>query len=95
MPKQPVIQPTSMVDRMAQALAKAEGAASASNPRRYRRLAFASLKPLALPTKTMVDAAHDAVSIDGAWAINSRREFRRAVRAMILQAINEGRETDE
>ena len=95
MPKKPVIQPASMVDRMAQALAKADGATLESNPKRYRRWALASLKSLALPTDAMVDAAHEAVSFDGAWAINNRRDFRRAVRAMILQAIIEGRETDE
>ena len=94
MPKQPVNQPTSMVDRMAHALAKVEGATLESNPKRYRRWALASLKALALPTEAMIDAAHEAVSFDGAWAINSRRDFRRAVRAMILQAIIEGRETD-
>ena len=95
MTKKPVIQTASMVDRMAQALAKADGATLESNPKRYRRWALASLKSLALPTDAMVDAAHEAVSFDGAWAINNRRDFRRAVRAMILQAIIEGRETDE
>jgi hypothetical protein len=38
----------------------------------------------------MIDAAHEAVWFDAAWAINSRRDFRRAVRAMITQPILEG-----
>ena len=94
MPKNPVIQPASMVDRIAQALAKADGATLESNPKRYRRWALTSLSSLAVPTEAMVDAAHEAVFFDGAWAINSRRDFRRAVQAMILQAIIEGREMD-
>jgi|HubBroStandDraft_4_1064222.scaffolds.fasta_scaffold1626860_2 hypothetical protein len=35
----------------------------------------------------MIDAAHEAVWSDGFWAINSRRDFQKAVRAMILTAM--------
>jgi hypothetical protein len=83
-----------MVDRIALALAKAEGQALAADPARYRRLAIASLKPLAMPSEAMIDAAHEAVWFDGEWAINSRRDFQRAVRAMITQAITEGQGSD-
>ena len=30
----------------------------------------------------MIDAAHKAASFDDMWAINSRRDFKRAVKAM-------------
>jgi len=79
-----------MVDRMASALAKADGTASVEDPARYRRLALAALKTLAAPSEAMIDAAHQAVWSDAFWAINSRRDFRRAVRAMIAYAIREG-----
>jgi hypothetical protein len=90
LPKQQVARTDIMVDRIAQALAKAEGHTAAADPARYRRLAIAALKPLAVPSEAMIDAAHQAVWFDAAWAINSRRDFRRAVRAMIAYAISEG-----
>jgi hypothetical protein len=37
----------------------------------------------------MVDAAHEAVSFDGAWAIRGRSDFRKAVRAMVRTAMAE------
>ena len=40
-----------------------------------------------LPTEAMVDAAHEAVWSDALWAINSRADFKRAVRAMIRAAM--------
>ena len=42
-----------------------------------------------VPTDAMIDAAHAAVSFDDAWAIDNRTDFRRAVRAMIAQALAE------
>ena len=78
-----------MVNQVAGAIAKADGARYGVDPERYRRLAVAALKPLTKPTDTMIDAAHEAVWSDGLWAINSRVDFRKAVRAMILAAINE------
>ena len=82
-----------MVDRIALALAKSEGQALAVDPARYRRLALAVLQPLSVPSEAMIDAAHEAVWFDAEWAINSRQDFRRAVRAMITHAIREGRAT--
>jgi len=38
----------------------------------------------------MIDAAHEAVWSDAFWAINSRRDFRKAVRAMIRAAVTDG-----
>ena len=31
----------------------------------------------------MIDATHQAVSFDDAWAINNRSDFKRAVKAML------------
>jgi hypothetical protein len=47
-----------------------------------------------VPSEAMIDAAHLAVWFDAEWAINSRRDFRRAVRAMITHAISEGQPGD-
>jgi hypothetical protein len=82
--------PASMVEQIARAIARADDTNFDSDPARFRRLALAALKPLARPTDTMVDAAHDAVSFDGAWAINGRADFRKAVRAMVQAAMAEG-----
>jgi hypothetical protein len=86
MTKQPV-SATSMVDQIGRALATADGAKFEDDPGRYRRLALAALKPLTRPTEAMVDAAHQAVWSDAFWAINSRRDFRKAVRAMVNAAM--------
>jgi hypothetical protein len=75
-----------MVDLMAEAMAEADGGDPAQGLSRYRRLALAALKPLAKPTEAMVDAAHEAVWFDASWAINGRKDFRKAARAMILAA---------
>jgi hypothetical protein len=81
-----------MADRIALAIAKADGQDWAMDPERYGRLALAALEPLTAPSAAMVDAAHQAVWFDAAWAINSHRDFRTAVRAMIAYAIAEGHE---
>jgi hypothetical protein len=81
-----------MADRIALALAKADGSPFQSNQARYRLLAIAALKSLLVPTETMIDAAHAAAQFDDDWAVNTRADFRRAVRAMITQAIGEARE---
>jgi hypothetical protein len=78
---------TTMLEQVAEAIATADGADMRDDPARYLRLAQAALRPLAKPTDTMIDSAHAAVWSDGFWAINSRRDFQRAVRAMILAAL--------
>jgi hypothetical protein len=82
-----------MTEQIAQALAKANGAPLQADPTRHHRLARAALRAalqaMTVPTDAMVDAAHAAASLDDAWAINSRTDFRRAVRAMIAQAITD------
>jgi hypothetical protein len=82
--------PASMVEQVATAIANADGSRFEDDPGRFRRLALAALRPLARPTDAMVDAAHAAAEFDGYWAINSRADFKKAVRAMIQAAI-EGR----
>jgi len=79
-----------MIEQIARAIARADGVRFESDPARFRRLALAALKPLARPTEAMVDAAHEAVWSDAYWAINSRRDFRKAVRAMILAMMRGG-----
>jgi hypothetical protein len=76
-----------MIEQIARAIAKADGADFDTDPARFRRLALAALKPLARPTEAMVDAAHQAVWFDAFWAINRWADFRKAVRAMIEAAI--------
>ena len=80
---------TSMIDQIAAAIAKADGARFEDDPTRFTRLALAALKPLAKPTEAMVDAAYEAVRFDEHWAINSRRDFRKTVRAMMLATMGE------
>ncbi len=94
MGKQRLAQPIFMVERIARELAKADGEPFDANPSRYRRLAIASLKTLAVPTEAMINAAHEAASFDDHCAINSRRDFRRAVLAMTAQAIAEAQAMD-
>jgi hypothetical protein len=89
-PKKPIAITTTMIDLVAYAIAREDGADIRLDPSRYRRLALAALKPLAKPTETMIDAAHEAVWSDNFWAINSRRDFKKAVRAMILAALKDG-----
>ena len=72
-----------MIDQIAHAIAEADGSNFQADPARYRRLAAAALQPLANPTVAMIDAAHKAASFDDIWAINSRRDFKRAVKAML------------
>ncbi len=77
---------TDMVDIVGQAIAAADGGRFAANRARYRRLAVAAIRALAKPTEAMVDAAHEAVWFDAHWAINSRRDFEMAVKAMLNEA---------
>ena len=77
----------SMVDQIGRAIAKADNGSFESEPTRYRKLALAALKPLTRPTEAMVDAVHEVVWSDAFWAINSRADFKKAVRAMIRAAM--------
>lgn len=78
-----------MVDRVGRAIAEADGGDFDADRARYRRLARAAIEPLARPTETMVDAAHEAVWFDAFWVINNRSDFKKAVRATIEAALHE------
>jgi hypothetical protein len=78
-----------MVERIARVIAEADGGDVGADHRRYRRMAVAALRPLLHPTESMIDAAHQAVWSDAFWAINSRQDFQKAVRAMIRSTISE------
>ena len=79
-----------MVDQIARTIATADGAKFEDDPGRFRRLALAALNPLTRATEAMVDAAYEAVRFDEHWAVNSRRDFRKGVQAMILAAMDGG-----
>jgi hypothetical protein len=87
MSQRPAAKPIPMIDQITLAIAKADGGDCHADGARYRRLAMAALKPLTKPTEAMVDAAHEAVWSDAFWAINSRRDFKKAVKAMIMAAM--------
>ena len=75
-----------MIDIVGRAIADADGQRYDADRARYQRLAAAAIRPVAKPTEAMVDAAHEAVWFDAYWAINSRQDFKRAVKAMIVEA---------
>ena len=89
MPRRRGTQTGTMVDRVGRAIAEADGGDFDADPARYRRLAMAALELLARPTETMIDAAHEAVWFDAFWAIHSRNDFKKAVRAMMRAALHE------
>ncbi len=79
-----------MIDVIGKAIAKSDGGRFGADRARYWRLAVAAIRPLlAKPTAAMVDAAYEAVWFDANWAINNRRDFKRAVKAMIAKATGE------
>jgi hypothetical protein len=92
MPRQRAANTRSMIDQIAEAIARADGGDHVPIRPVIGGLPLAALMPLVKPTGQMIDAAHKAVWSDDYWAINSRRDFQRAVRAMILTAMKEGDE---
>jgi len=75
-------------DSLSFVIAEADSARFEDDPERFQKLAVAALRPLARPTDEMVDAAHAAAEFDDHWAINSRADFRKAVRAMMKAAMD-------
>jgi hypothetical protein len=73
-------------ERAARAVAEADRKCPADDVDRHTRLADAAIAEFATPTDAMIDAAYEAVRFDEAWAINSRRDFREAVKAMVRAA---------
>ena len=74
-------------ERAARAVAKATRGCGADDVDRYTRMADAVIAEFAKPTDAMIDAAYEAVRFDEAWAINSRRDFVKSVKAMVRTAL--------
>ena len=75
-------------ERAARAVAKVAQGSTADNADHYTRMADAVIAEFAKPTNAMIDAAYEAVRFDEAWAINSRRDFVKAVNAMVRTTLN-------
>ncbi len=76
------------VERLALTLAKVDESDFEKQPERYRLLARAAMTELQKPTPDMISAAYEAVRFDEGWAINSGRDFKRGVKAMIDAALD-------
>ena len=75
--------------RAALAIAKVARDSSADNADLYSRMADAVIAEFEKPNDAMIDAAYEAVRFDESWAINSRRVFVKAVKAMVRSALGE------
>jgi hypothetical protein len=73
--------------RAARAIANVARESAADSADCYIRMADAVIAEFAKPTDAMIDAAYEAVRFDEAWAINSRRAFVKAVKAMVRSAL--------
>ena len=76
--------------KAALAVAKVARGSESDNADRHIRMADAVIAEFAKPTEDMIDAAYEAVRFDEAWAINSRRDFVKAVKAMVRSALGKG-----
>ncbi len=76
------------VERLALTLAKVDESDFEKEPERYRLLARAAMTELQKPTPDMIAAAYEAVRFDEGWAVNSGRDFKRGVKAMIDAALD-------
>ena len=76
------------VERLALTLAKVDESDFEKQPERYRLLARAAMTELQKPTPDMISAAYEAVRFDEGWAVNSGRDFKRGVKAMIDAALD-------
>ena len=74
--------------RAARAIAKVDRESADDRAHRHMRMADAVIAEFAKPTDAMIDAAYEAVRFDEAWAINSRRTFVKAVKAMVRSALS-------
>ncbi len=75
------------VERLRRTLAKVDESEFEKDPERYRLLARAAMTELQKPTPDMISAAYEAVRFDEGWAVNSGRDFKRGVKAMIDAAL--------
>jgi hypothetical protein len=74
-------------ERAARAVAEAARGCGADDVDRYARMADAVIAEFAKPTDAMIDAAYEAVRFDETWAIHSRRDFVKGVKAMVRTAL--------
>jgi hypothetical protein len=74
-------------ERAARAVAKTDRHCAVDQVDRYTRMADAVIREFAKPTDAMIDAAYEAVRFDEVWAINSRRDFGTALKAMVRAAL--------
>jgi hypothetical protein len=75
------------MERLARTLAKVDQSNFEKDPERYWLLARAAMIELQRPTPEMISAAYEAVRFDEGWAVNSGRDFKRGVKAMIDAAL--------
>lgn len=73
--------------KAALAVAKVARGSEADDMDRYIRMADAVIAEFAKPTEDMIDAAYESVRFDEAWAINSRRDFVKALKAMVRSVL--------
>ena len=76
------------IEQLARTLAKVDESDFEQNPERYGLLARAAMTELRKPTPEMISAAYEAVRFDEGWAVNSGRDFKRGVKAMIDAALD-------
>jgi hypothetical protein len=74
--------------RAARAVADVDHKSAADGADRYTRMADAVIAEFAKPTDAMINAAYEAVRFDEGWSINSRRDFVKAVKAMVRSALD-------
>lgn len=79
------------VDRLARTLAKIDQCEFEENQERFRLLARGAMTELQKPTPAMISAAYAAVKFDESWAVNSGRDFKKGVKAMIDAALDNER----
>ena len=77
----------SLVVRLARTLAKVDRKEFDADPERFMLLARAAMVELQNPTPEMISAAYEAVRFDESWAINTGRDFKKGIKAMIDDAL--------
>jgi len=80
--------PTDFLEQLARRLAKIDQCEFEGNSKRFRLLARGAMFELQKPTPEMISAAFEAVRFDEGWAINSGRDFKKGVKAMINAALD-------
>lgn len=79
--------PDNFLERLARSLATGDEADFDENPERFRLLARTAMNEFGKPTPAMISAAFEAVRFDESWAINSARDFKKGVKAMVASAL--------